>query len=652
MTRGRNPFLPLLFLLLITLAGLVWYAAVTQNRNLGAWPLLLVGVAVAIRAGEFRDRGRNSEELRGTQRNSGELTQHSALSTQHSVLISIFLLIFGLTALVGANVAYDPIAGWGKFWVLLASILLLAAIVSQPAEARWPLLALLSGLAGLVALDFLFTHDWQLFPADIGVVNRLGLAWMNLRPQLPFPSIHPNLAGGMLIMLLPFQVAGVGTHRNSGERSEWASGRVGESTLNTQYSVLSTLPFLLLLGLSLFALLLTSSRGAWLSLAAATGVYLLWWLSGWLGGKVQRPRQTIFLVGLGLGIAAAIFLVLVFPGGLIGLVNRLPGLASGQSRWEIYQNTSRLVRDFPFTGGGLHAFPGLYSQYILTIPYFLFDYSHNLYLDVLLEHGIIGFAAFMAVLGGSLVGALQRELKGTRRNSEELSPQSSVLSPHTSLRWAAIVSLVAVLLHGLMDNALHGSAGTPFLFVPVAMALWASKGDGEKRPTPWGFAAAFLLFFLLAMILVRPQAGAWSANLAAIRLAQVELDGWPELERETNGEALAQAQNTLEAIHENYPDNQTVNYRLGLLASREQAYAAALPYLQTAYQSDPGHRGVIKTLGYSYVWLGQLEEAQPLLSQIPEAPTELETYSWWWGTQAQPDRADQASRMLIRLTQP
>ena len=629
MTRGRIPF-PLLSLLLIILAGLSWYAAAAQNRNLGGWPLLLVGVAVALQVLGGRKKTGNAEGLKGTQGN-----------VINSIAVGVLLLLFGLTALVGANVAYDPVAGWSKFWLMLASILFLVAIVSQPTGAKTTLLAVLSSLAALVALDFLFTHDWQQFPADIGVVNRLGLAWMAVRPQLPFPSIHPNLAGGMLIMLLPFQVVGIGTRDNSGEPG--ATQPISQSATRPSRLTPHFLLHLPLLGLSLLALLLTSSRGAWLSLAAATGVYLWWWLSGWLGEKIRRPRQTLFLVGLGLGIAAAFLLVLVFPGGLIGLVNRLPGLASGQSRWEIYQNTIHLVRDFPLTGGGLHAFPGLYSQYILNIPYFLFDYSHNLYLDVLLEHGLIGFVAFMAVWVGSLARVLQGELRGT---------QASALSPQATLRWAAIVSLVAVLLHGLMDNALHGSAGTPLLFVPVAMALWADKGESVRKPGGWTFAAAFLGFFLFALVLVRPQAGAWSANQAAIRLAQVELAGWPELERETDAAALAEAQTALAAVWTAHPDNLTVNYRLGLLASREQAYAEALPYLQTAYQADPGHRGVIKTLGYSYVWLGQLEEAQPLLSQIPEAPTELETYSWWWGTQSQPERADQASQMLTRLTQP
>ncbi|MBK9049934.1 MAG: tetratricopeptide repeat protein [Chloroflexi bacterium] len=152
--------------------------------------------------------------------------------------------------------------------------------------------------------------------------------------------------------------------------------------------------------------------------------------------------------------------------------------------------------------------------------------------------------------------------------------------------------------------------------------------------------------------LLRPQQGHWSANKAAVRLAQAELAGWPDLEREIDPQTVQTAAATLEIVQANFPDNRAVNYRLGLLAAGDEDYAAALPYLEAAYQADPGHRGVIKTLGYSYAWLGQLDEAAPLLSQIPEVPGELETYSWWWGTQDQPARAEFAAAMLTILLQP
>lgn len=619
MNRSIVALIPLLT---VACAGIIWYVAAATHTTIGAWPLLLVGPGVVIRWWE----------LRRTQGNSGEQTHHAPR------IIPILLFLFILTALVGAWAAYDPAAGWGKFWVLLGGVMLFGIIITQkPGDARL-LLNFLSVTAGLVALQFLLTHDWNLIAADIGVLNQIGLAWMDMRPQLPIPALHPNFAGGMLIMLLPFQAVGVLSLQRNAALSPQSS------VLNPQWLVT-----LSLLGLSLLGLLMSSSRGAWLSLAAATGLWLLWLVAGWLADRLARPRQTLFLTGAGVGVAAAVILILVFPGGLIGLVNRLPGLASGESRWEIYQNTIRLVGDYPFTGSGLHSFPGLYSRYILNIPYFLFDYSHNLYLDILLEHGVAGFLLFMAVVGSSLTVVLIRELRGTPHSA--LNTQSSVLNSQSLIRWAAIISLVAVLLHGLMDNALHGGVGTPLLFVPAAMALWAtpilvSQRAQRKVWVGWGVRLTSLAVMLMVgMWLLRPLRAEWQANLGAVALAKAELAGWPELEQEIDEDAVGMAQVQLENAHTTLSTNLTANYRLGLLKADNMEYAAAIPYLEAAYQVDPGHRGIIKTLGYSYVWSGQPDKATWLLSQIPEASGELETYQWWWGTQDRPDLAEYAAAM-------
>jgi hypothetical protein len=72
-------------------------------------------------------------------------------------------------------------------------------------------------------------------------------------------------------------------------------------------------------------------------------------------------------------------------------------------------------------------------------------------------------------------------------------------------------------------------------------------------------------------------------------------------------------------------------------------------YLEKARNEAPGYRGIIKTLGYCYVWLGNLEKAQLLLTQIPEAEHELNVYIWWWGTQGRPDLSEKASMMSARL---
>jgi len=70
-----------------------------------------------------------------------------------------------------------------------------------------------------------------------------------------------------------------------------------------------------------------------------------------------------------------------------------------------------------------------------------------------------------------------------------------------------------------------------------------------------------------------------------------------------------------------------------------QDFTSAAVYLEKAHESSPSHRGIIKNLGYCYVWLGEMDKAKALLEQIPESQQELGVYSWWWGVHGRQDLA-------------
>ena len=80
-----------------------------------------------------------------------------------------------------------------------------------------------------------------------------------------------------------------------------------------------------------------------------------------------------------------------------------------------------------------------------------------------------------------------------------------------------------------------------------------------------------------------------------------------------------------------------------------QDFKTAAANLETAYQEAPNHRGIIKSLGYCYVWLGDMDKAQKLLDQIPEAQDEMKVYIWWWETQGRPDLSEKASIVVSQL---
>lgn len=128
---------------------------------------------------------------------------------------------------------------------------------------------------------------------------------------------------------------------------------------------------LLLVGLS-------GSRGALVSTAVASTAYMCLALR-------ERPRQVWRVIGIAIG---ALVIGMVTPLGAIAIeqVNhRLVQAALEQGdfagRGELYAGTLQLIQKAPFLGFGLGSFASQGSG---------FEYPHNLFLEVLVDGGIVG----------------------------------------------------------------------------------------------------------------------------------------------------------------------------------------------------------------------------------------------------------------------
>jgi tetratricopeptide (TPR) repeat protein len=555
----------------------------------------------------------------------------------------LLFLLFSLTALVGVWTAYQRTAAWDKFWVLTLSLLIYYALASQPRQNGWLVSGLICLWGALVSLNFLFVNDFQALPADFRIITRLGQAWLAVRPALPGDAPAPNTTAGILAGFFPFTLAlGLAAWR-------------GRTTLKNPWLPLTGA--VLSAGLLLLAIFMTSSRGAWIALASGLGFWLAWQV----GEKLlqgQPGRRRLFLILGGCGVSLLVLgLLFALPGSLDRILTLTPGLPTGEIRLGIDRLTLPLIGDFPFTGGGLGAFTGLFSQYMLVIPHVMFTYGHNLYLDVALEQGLAGLALLLAVyLGSAFLLA--------RSPGPEIEPP-----PGKLLRQAALTSLVITSLHGLVDDPLYGIRATPFLWVLPGIAAFshpAARSIGDLLPVQLGslsgghakriglvVASGLLLITVVAGWLYGPKrlAAVWMADWGAVLLSQVQLSDFPSNEWTASQDIsqLAQAQAWLERAVRLDPSNRTANHRLGLIALQSRDYDAATDYLKVAHLQDASHRGVIKNLGYAYVWAGQYDQALPLLAQIPEAGQELGYYTRWWKGQGRADLAQNAARMIARL---
>jgi len=551
-----------------------------------------------------------------------------------ALVIPITLII--ITAAIGVWAAYDQPTALEKFWVIIGAVAVFVALVNQP-RANLGVVASLVGLMGVfIAIIFLLTNDWHTQSSDLELIKRAGDWIMANRPAVHMVVLSSNFAGGLLAVLAPIPFAlGINAWQEAKPINAIIAFGMG---------------FVILAGL-----FLSSSRGAWLALLGGIGLWLLWRFSLYLSFKAKKLPILLFGLLLLIIILPLTWVIYIMPGGIVELADQLPGLPTGGSRYDLAVNTGKLIGDYPFTGGGLRSFPGQYSQYLLATPFFLFAYSHNFYLDVIFEQGLMGGIAILVVI----IGAAW--LLMVKAGSSQKSSLTALLSG------AIIASTFVILLHGLVDDPLYGDLGSPLLLLIPGFAIlltmdYHSPSGNEPKdeaadPQSNNSRAALskflipvilaIVFLLVGIIFRKPLFASWYANIGAVRMAKWDLANWPQDQWNANPDIteLQSAQQLFDKAVNLYPNQRTAWHRSGLIAMQAREFDTAQVELEQAYTIDPEHRGIKKTLGYVYAWNGQYDQAALLLEEIDEAKEEMEVYTWWWQEHDQPELAEQAGKM-------
>lgn len=553
-----------------------------------------------------------------------------------------FLLIFLATSLLGVWTAYDRQAAGSLFWLIVSAIIIYYAIAGQPQVNVWILIGILCLISAMISGFVLLSYTPHYSSSEQDLLKQLSQLWINVRPSLELQALHPNRGAGLIAFLVPFTLA-LGAYGWMLKRPE-----------------IIFVGFLFII-LSVVGLLFTRSRGAVVALASAVGLWILWVVSRSLAQPLRMRQFVLFLLLVSVMIFSFFLVILTVPKGLWGLLEAMPGPSSIGSRLEIASNTLDLFSDFLITGGGLNAFPGLYSQYILLIRVLLFQYSHNLFLDVGLSQGLFGLISLLSILIGTVLLILRRFLLGGK-----VKPTDDLLG------WAVITSVMVMVIHGLVDNAIYAERGTPLLLVPAGLAVLLTQPAGKSITTPaipqafiarfknWNgliksvVITVFLASFTILLLAFNKQfSSAWYANLGAVHLARLELINWPHSDEavELHSGDLLKIERYFIKSSELNPSNRTAWFYLGLLAFRNQNFESAIGYLENAYGLDHTHRGVRKSLGYSYTWKGRMDKALELLIHIPEAGYEMDIYATWWGNQGRKDLQEKSSEMSRLLAE-
>jgi O-antigen ligase len=213
------------------------------------------------------------------------------------------------------------------------------------------------------------------------------------------------------------------------------------------------------------AILALGSRGGALTLIAslvATGTLL-------------RPRLgvglgVVLLLGVGLGDA-----LLGFP-----LASKFTHVVD--TRVSLWMIAWEMFLDAPWLGQGPHSYRSLYTVYMEAIAFPEWvrmdpwgtevPWAHNLYLELLAERGILGFASFAALVGTALFLGIKARAQG--------SPEEFRLA------CGAIGALFGLLVSGLFEASMLRIWAVVLLFVLAGVigrlaALTGDSPGGDNR---------------------------------------------------------------------------------------------------------------------------------------------------------------------------
>lgn len=214
-----------------------------------------------------------------------------------------------------------------------------------------------------------------------------------------------------------------------------------------------SIPSLAMAGLGLLNLILTFSRAGWLG--AAIGILLI---------KRQRPIINY--------IAIAISLILIIGLGFIRTHGHLATPINDRSlsgRIIVWKNATSMIKSHPWIGAG-------YGGYARQVQSWLYDHpnrdsiseSKSLYINILVETGFIGFAAYILFFIAIIYSCKIVITDDTASDIEKIN--ASVMQ----------ILLSAYLVSGLFDTIIFGSdVNTPvtFIFLILSGLVVASSID-------------------------------------------------------------------------------------------------------------------------------------------------------------------------------
>ncbi len=137
-------------------------------------------------------------------------------------------------------------------------------------------------------------------------------------------------------------------------------------------------------------------------------------------------------------------------------------------RIEVSQNTLKLWQDYPLVGSGGGSFHAVYPRYRPDSIGAYYDHTHQDYLEIAADTGIIG----LGLLGLMVLMSFVVALSALYRRRDPLM---------RGMAFASLMGIIALLIHSTVDFNLQIPANSATFMVILALGWIASSLDSHTR---------------------------------------------------------------------------------------------------------------------------------------------------------------------------